>query len=132
MSEKRIMSGTADLTGETVGTLHVDVIVTRRPSPKYQTTCTICKAVSTAAQKALIDGTAYCRNSACNKEGLYEELSMTPAKYARQLKAREQERVDAIAQQVKDKANQIARLQQQQIAKGVDDEWDLRRISHSE
>jgi len=53
---------------------------------------------------------------------------MTPAKYARQLKAREQEKIDGIAQQVKEKANAIARLQRDQIAKGVDDEWNLRRI----
>jgi hypothetical protein len=128
MSEKRIMSGNADLSGETLGTLRIGTMISRRPLPRYETTCEKCGAQSFAGQREIVQGTATCRNSACGKEGIYEELSMTPARYARQLKAREQEKIDAIAQQVHEKANAIARLQQQQIANGVDDEWNLRRI----
>lgn len=128
MSEKRTMSGNADLSGETLGTLRIGAMVSRRPLPRYETTCERCGAQSFAGQREIVQGNAYCRNSACGKDELYAALSETPAKYARQLKAREQEKIDAIAQQVHEKANAIARLQQQQIANGVDDEWNLRRI----
>lgn len=128
MSEKRTMSGNHDFSGEVSGTLRVGAMISRRPLPRYETVCTRCGAQSTTGQKELVQGNAFCRNSDCGREQVREELSETPARYARRQERIRQERIDAIAQQVQTTANKIAQLQRDQIGKGVDDEWNLRRI----
>lgn len=127
--QKRTMDGNFDFSNEVSGTLRVGAMVSRRPLPRYETTCTRCGAQSFVGQKELVQGNAICKNSDCGRQQLREELEDTPRKYAQRLQRIEQQKFDALANQVKDTASKIALLQRDQIAKGVDsDYWDLRRI----
>jgi hypothetical protein len=86
-------------------------------------------------QAALTSGTATCRNSGCGRDDLREELSLTPRKYREREKRLQQDKVDAIEREFKDKHRKIALSRQNQIRTGIDDEFpydpDTREISMS-
>lgn len=116
---QRSMVGVRDFTGHEIGTLKIEAMVQRHP-PRYSCSCKRCGAKQTIAQRDLSTGAAICRASGCGMEAAREAAEMTPRKYQLQQERIKQNRIDAIAREVKDKADKIARLQQERMLKGVD------------
>lgn len=118
----RVMTGVADYTGHETGTLRIDAMVSRHPSPRYSATCERCGAKQTVAQRDLKTGAATCRASGCSpdREAIRQTVEDTPRRFAQREARLKQDRIDAIAREVKDKADKIARLQRDRLLTGVD------------
>jgi hypothetical protein len=68
MSSTRIMhDGRVDLTGQTVNTLLVQAMVSRRPEPQYSVVCEKCNSTFTATHSRLRSGAARCLAANCGK-----------------------------------------------------------------
>jgi hypothetical protein len=129
------MYGTENFEGQEINGLRIEQMIVRRPAPKYSARCVRCNCEQTVGQRELTNGNAVCRNSDCGRQQLREELEETPRRYAQRLKRVEQQKIDALANEVKTTASKIAQLKQQQILKGIDDEFpydpETREISMS-
>jgi len=117
---QRSMVGTRDFTGYEIGTLTIDAMVSRHPSPKYAATCRRCGAKLTIAQRDLAIGSAVCRASGCGREAVREACEDTPRRFAQREARLKQDRLDALARDVQAKATKIARLVRERLQTGID------------
>ena len=87
MSTTRIMSGTADLSGQRVNTLLVGEMIARHPAPRYNVVCERCGTKSTAGQAQITSRVARCLFAGCGKDFIREIVNDTPSKARRREEA---------------------------------------------
>ncbi len=119
------MTGFSDLTGQCFGLLHVKAMVARHPSPRYSVICERCGTQSTAEQHDLSQGRAFCRNSACGRQGLHEEANMTLAQFRRREEQREQRKIDELKSQFEGTARRVAEAERRSLSHLRDDEFAI-------
>lgn len=132
MSTQRVMHGIALQTGRLVNTLQVGRMVSRNPTPRYETECTHCHAKRVFGHAALVNGTARCVADGCGREKVGEALREDARKFRARLEAeqdlkrQEQEQLEREADR-QAKAEQLARqkgkrreFMREGIATGID------------
>jgi hypothetical protein len=127
------MRGVANLTGQSVNTLIVGEMISRNPSPRYNTTCTVCDTKSTAGQAQITSRVAKCLNSGCGKDYIRAIVEDTPSRARKRQESAEAAKRRQFAEQqsaelaaaeetFRNTSKQIAMTIRERILKGRDDE----------
>ena len=88
----RVMHGLSDLQGRTINGLKVVRMVSRNPSPRYETQCEVCSAKRVFAHAQITSGVARCIADGCGRAKVGEHLRETAKSFRRQLEAEEEAR----------------------------------------
>jgi hypothetical protein len=133
MNTIRVMTGTADFSGQKVNSLRIGAMLSRRPEPRYETACEICGTKSSETQSRIRSGVARCLNSGCGKDRIRAIVEDTPSRARkraeaaeaakrRQLEERQAAELAETEAAFKKTTDQLALTIRERILKGRDDE----------